>query len=55
MIAEDNKENAILKKIVKRLEMHQVLILNMPARDAAKFSYGKNWRDLDAIMKPLGF
>lgn len=55
MIAEENKENAILKKRVKRLGMHQVLILNMPAREAAKFSYGKKWRDLDAIMRPLGF
>lgn len=55
MIAEENKKFAILKKRVKRLGMHQVLILNMPAREAAKFSYGKKWRDLDAIMRPLGF
>ncbi len=55
MIAEENKANAILKKRVKRLGMYQVLILNMPAKDAAKFSYGKKWRDLDAIMRPFGF
>jgi hypothetical protein len=55
MIAEENKVNAILKKRVKRLGMHQVLILNMSAREAAKFSYGKKWRELDAIMIPLGF
>lgn len=55
MIAEENKENAILKKRVKRLGMHQVLIMNMPAREAAKFSFGKKWRELDAIMRPLGF
>src|SRR5690554_802682 len=55
MIAEENKENAILKKRVKRLGMHQVLMLNMPAREAAKFSYGKKWRELDEIMRPLGF
>ncbi len=55
MIAEENKAFAILKKRVKRLGMHQVLILKMPARDAAKFSYGKKWSTLDAIMKPLGF
>jgi hypothetical protein len=55
MIAEENKENAILKKRVKRLGMHQVLVLNMPAKVAAKFSYGKKWRELDAIMRPLGF
>jgi len=55
MIAEENKQFAILKKRVKRLGMHQVLKLNMSAKDAAKFSYGKKWRELDAIMKPLGF
>ena len=55
MIAEENKQNAILKKRVKRLGIHQVLILNMPARDAAKFSYGKKWQELDTMMKSLGF
>lgn len=55
MIAEENKERAILKKRIKRLGMHQVLMLNIPAQEAAKFSYGKKWRDLDAIMKPMGF
>jgi hypothetical protein len=55
MIAEENKQNAILKKRVKRLGMHQVLMLNMPSSVAAKFSYGKKWRDLDAIMRPYGF
>ena len=55
MIAEENKENAILKKRIKRLGMHQVLLLNMPAKKAAMFSKGKKWRDLDAIMKYLGF
>jgi hypothetical protein len=55
MIAEENKQFAILKKRVKRLGMYQVLILNMPPNDAAKFSYGKKWRELDAIMTPYGF
>jgi hypothetical protein len=55
MIAEENKQNTILKKRVKRLGLHQVLILNMPAKDAAKFSYSKKWRELDSIMKSLEF
>lgn len=55
MIAEENKEGAILKKRIKRLGIHQVLILNISARDAAKFSYGKKWKELNAIMTPLGF
>jgi hypothetical protein len=55
MIAEENKVNAILKKRIKRLGMHQVLMLNMPARKAAKFSYGRKWRELDEIMRQFGF
>ncbi|MBX2931032.1 MAG: hypothetical protein KF781_03670 [Chitinophagaceae bacterium] len=55
MVAEENKQFAILKKRVKRLGLHQVMKLGIAAKDAAKFSYGKKWRDLDAIMKPLGF
>ncbi len=55
MIAEENKANAILKKRVKRLGIHQVLMLGIPPTVAANFSKGKKWRDLDAIMKPYGF
>lgn len=55
MIAEENKVNAVLKKRIKRLGMHQVLILDIPAVEAARFSKGKKWNELDAIMKPLGF
>ncbi len=55
MVAEENKKNAILKKRVKRLGMHQIMILNMPASEAARFSYGRKWRELDEIMRYLGF
>ena len=55
MIAEENKQNAILKKRVKRLGMHQVLQLNMHPSVAARFSYGKRWRELDQIMKSYNF
>lgn len=55
MIAEENKENAILKKRVKRLGMHQVLILNHAPESAANFSKGKKWRELDVVMRELGF
>ncbi len=55
MIAEENKQYAILKKRIKRLGVHQVLMENMSAYDASRFSYGKKWRDLDSIMRPLGF
>ncbi len=55
MIAEENKQHAVLKKRIKRLGMHQVLILGMHPSYAAKFSYGKKWKDLDAVMTPYGF
>jgi hypothetical protein len=54
MIAEENKKNAILKKRVKALGMYQVLILNLPAEEAAVFSKGKKWKELDMIMKGYG-
>lgn len=54
MIAEENKEFAILKKRIKHLGVYQTLIQDMPPYEAARFSYGKKWRELDAIMQPLG-
>lgn len=55
MVAEENKQFAILKKRIKRLGLYQVLKLGMPAKEAAKFSYGKKWKELDALMTSLGF
>ena len=55
MVAEENKANAILKKRIKRLGMHQVLIEGLDAHYAANFSKGKKWRDLDGLMKERGF
>jgi len=55
MIAEENKENAILKKRIKRLGMHQVLIDGISPEKAAIFSKGKKWKELDEIMRLKGF
>lgn len=55
MIAEENKEKAILKKRIKRLGVHQVLIDNILPEKAAVFSKGKKWKELDEIMKSKGF
>jgi len=55
MIAEENKQYAILKKRIKRLGMHQTLILDYLPSEAANFSKGKKWKELDNIMRPLGF
>jgi len=55
MIAEENKAGALLKKRIKRLGMHQLLIEGMDAPAAASFSKGKSWRALDVLMKERGF
>ena len=54
MVAEENKDGAVLKKRIKRLGMHQVLIGSLAPEDAANFSKGKTWKELDSIMKTLG-
>lgn len=55
MIAEENKKNAILKKRIKRLGMHQVLIDGIEPEVAAGFSKGIKWQQLDRLMKAKGF
>lgn len=55
MVAEENKQHAVLKKRIKRLGMHQTLILKLSPAVAANFSRGKKWRDLDLLCGQLGF
>lgn len=55
MVAEENKANTVLGKRIKRLGMHQVLIENMEPNNAATFSKGKKWMELDTFMKQRGF
>lgn len=55
MIAEENKENMKLGKRIKRLGIYQVLIDKMPYNEAANFSRGRKWRELDAICLSKGF
>jgi hypothetical protein len=61
MIAEENKENAILGKRIKRLGMYQILCENMDVEKAANFSRkpenyeGSWWKYLDSVMKERNF
>lgn len=55
MIAEENKEKAILKKRIKRLGLYQLFFQDFSASEAANYSKGKSWRELDKTMKALGF
>ncbi|WP_086232514.1 DUF7004 family protein [Campylobacter devanensis] len=41
MVAEERKANAILKKKIKRLGFHQIMMENLSAYEAANFSRGK--------------
>lgn len=55
MIAERNKKYTKLKERIKRLGMHQILLLNYPVGEAVNFSKDRGWRELDKICSDLGF
>lgn len=55
MVAEENKKNTILKKRIKRLGMHQLLIENKTPQEAAQFSRGKEAWMLDLLCSHRGF
>ncbi|MCL2846524.1 MAG: hypothetical protein FWE38_02420 [Firmicutes bacterium] len=55
MIAEELKFKAILKKRIKRLGVHQMLFDGFTPGQAAEFSKGRGWRELDEICKQRGF
>lgn len=49
MIAEENKENAILKKKMKRIGFYQSVVMELSADFSANFSRGKGWRELMSV------
>tara|TARA_R110001583_G_scaffold124593_1_gene275996 strand:+ start:16540 stop:17121 length:582 start_codon:yes stop_codon:yes gene_type:complete len=55
MVAEENKRNAIIKKYMKRLGVHQVIIENMRPEVAANYSKGKSWRGIFIECEVRGF
>lgn len=55
MIAEENKRNTKLGKRVKRLGVHQVLVDELSCDEAANFSRGKKWTDIDIECKNRNF
>lgn len=55
MVAEENKAYAKLGKRIKRLGVYQILIDKLEPMEAANFSKGKKWRELDKICKMKGF
>lgn len=55
MISEENRANAPLGKRIKRLGVHQVIVGEMPPAQAAGFSRGKPWRELEELCGARGF
>ena len=55
MLAEGNRAHAPLGKRIKRLGVHQLLVERMPVDEAAHFSRGKPWRELDVLCRARGF
>ena len=55
MIAEENKDGAILKKRIKRLGMHQILVDGVSPKIAAHFSRGKPVTELVIECHTRGF
>jgi hypothetical protein len=55
MIAEENKDGAILKKRIKRLGVHQILVEGMAPELAANYSRGKKSEELVMECHLRGF
>lgn len=55
MVAEENKAYTRLGKRVKRLGVYQVLFEDLSPNEAANFSKGKKWREIDEICMTKGF
>lgn len=55
MIAEENKQFAVLKSRIKRLGVHHALIEGQSAETAANASRGFHWLDLNEMCLERGF
>jgi hypothetical protein len=55
MVAEENKAGAVLRKRVKRLGVHQLLVEERPPSYAANFSRGKPSQELMIECEVRGF
>lgn len=55
MVAEENKRKAVLKKRIKRLAVHQMLLEDMSVESVVVWSKGKRWIELDTACRQRGF
>lgn len=55
MIAEENKKNTVLRKRIKRLGIHQLLLENYTPEEAASFSCGMKAAEIEKMCVARGF
>jgi hypothetical protein len=55
MVAEENKRFTKLGKKIKRLGVHQIINLDYDSHQAANFSKGMPWREIQSICEKNGF
>ena len=55
MVAEENKDGAILRKRIKRLGVHQLLVEARTPDYAASFSRGQLWKNIEIECEVRGF
>lgn len=55
MIAEEKRANTRLGKRIKRLGVHELLVMGRSTSDAANFMRGMGWRAIDAMCQERGF
>lgn len=55
MVAEENLANRPLKKRIKRLGVHQLLLEEFTPHEAANFSRGRKFPELDRLCRERGF
>ena len=55
MISEERKQHTRLGKRIKMIGVYQTLILGMSPQNAASWSYGKEWKEIDEECKKYGF
>ena len=55
MIAENRKRNTRLGKRIKRLGVHDLLLVSRNVMHAANFMRGMKWHEIDCLCREYGF
>ncbi|MCQ2375608.1 MAG: hypothetical protein MJ069_06905 [Salinivirgaceae bacterium] len=55
MVADEDHPSAMMKKRIKRLSVHQLLIENANCVDIDRFNSSHNWAEIEEMCSNLGF